>query len=107
MVWKGLVGLRVHSERRDIRGQADHSGAVSGAVRNAAGYPFRPLWGAAGSGQHSGRWPAQPGQCCPRTGACRSEFPPPAFRGPNDESAFLRIELGVGIVLECLGCSNP
>ena len=43
---------------------------------------------------------AQPGQCSPGTGARGREFLPPAFRGSRDDKAFLREELGSGIVSE-------
>ena len=51
MVGKGLVGFRIHSQRYDIPGEADRSGAVPGAVRYAARHPVRPLRGAADPGQ--------------------------------------------------------
>lgn len=100
MVWQRLVGLRVHSKRCDITAQSDRGGAVPGAVRNAASYPFRPLRRAADPGQHGDRGEAKPGQRRPGTGSRGGKFPPPGFRGARDENVFLRKEFGTGIVPE-------
>jgi hypothetical protein len=102
MVGQRLVGLRIHAQRYEIPCQGHCRGAISGAVRDAAGYPFRPLRGAAEPGEHGDRRQAQPGHGRPGAGAPGGEFPPPASRGPRDGSVFLRKEFGSGIIPERL-----